>query len=221
MRIVKKILIALIVLIVVLAGIGSILPSAFKVERSVTIAAPADVVFEQVNDLKKNEAWSPWMKNDPSLQIAYSGPEAGKGASSSWTSKKSGNGSQTITESVPGKSITTFLDFHQMGTAQGVWTFEESNGSTKVTQAMMGDAGKNPFRHLMNLAMDKMIGKYFEQGLNALKEVSEKEAAAKAEAEKRAAAQAAAQAAAAQAAAQAAAAPVAKAGKPHTAAKKP
>lgn len=177
MRIVKNILIALIVLIVVLAGIGFMLPSAYKVERSVTIAAPADVVFDQVNDLKKNEAWSPWMKNDPSLQITYSGPEAGKGATSSWTSKKSGNGSQTITESVPGKSINTFLDFHEMGNAQGAWSFSEEGGNTKVTQIMAGDAGKNPFRHLMNLAMDKMIGKYFEQGLGALKDVSEKRAA--------------------------------------------
>lgn len=177
MRIIKKIVVALIVLIVVLAGIGFMLPSAFKVERSVTIAAPADVVFDQVNDLKKNEAWSPWMKNDPSLQISYSGPEAGKGATSSWTSKKSGNGSQTITESVPGKSIATFLDFHEMGTAQGAWTFSEEGGNTKVTQSMSGDAGKNPFKHLMNLAMDKMLGKYFEQGLNSLKDVSEKRAA--------------------------------------------
>jgi hypothetical protein len=177
MRIIKKIVVALIVLIVVLAGIGFMLPSAYKVERSVTIAAPADVVFDQVNDLKKNEAWSPWMKNDPSLQITYSGPEAGKGATSTWTSKKSGNGSQTITESVPGKSIATFLDFGQMGNAQGGWAFSEEGGSTKVTQTMAGDAGKNPFRHLMNLAMDKMIGKYFEQGLNSLKDVSEKRAA--------------------------------------------
>ena len=177
MRIIKKIVIALIVLVVVLAGIGFMLPSAYKVERSVTIAAPADVVFDQVNDLKKNEAWSPWMKNDPSLQITYSGPEAGKGATSTWTSKKSGNGSQTITESEPGKSLTTFLDFGQMGSAQGAWTFSEAGGNTKVTQAMSGDSGKNPFRHLMNLAMDKMLGKYFEQGLNSLKEVSEKRAA--------------------------------------------
>src|SRR3954471_8163608 len=111
MRIIKKIVVALIVLIVVLAGIGFMLPSAYKVERSVTIAAPAEVVFDQVNDLKKNEAWSPWMKNDPTLQISYTGPEAGQGAASSWSSKKMGNGSQTITESVPGKSITTLLDF--------------------------------------------------------------------------------------------------------------
>jgi hypothetical protein len=177
MRIIKKLIIALIVLVVVLAGIGFMLPSAYKVERSVTIAAPADVVFEQVNDLKKNEAWSPWMKNDPSLQITYSGPEAGKDAKSTWTSKKSGNGSQTITESVPGKSIATFLDFGQMGNAQGAWSFSEEGGSTKVTQSMSGDAGKNPFKHLLNLAMDKMLGKYFEQGLTSLKDVSEKRAA--------------------------------------------
>lgn len=200
MRIVKKLIIALIVILVVLAGIGFMLPSAYKVERSVSVSAPAEVVFEQVNDLKKNEAWSPWMKNDPSLKVSYSGPEAGVGATSSWTSEHSGNGSQTIKESVPNQSITTYLDFGSMGNAQGIWTFAQEGEGTKVTQAMVGDAGKNPYKHLMNLAMDKMIGKYFEQGLSALKTVSEKQAAdAKA-------AQAAQQAAAQQLAAQQAAA---------------
>lgn len=182
MRIVRGIVIALAVIIAVLAGIGFMLPSAYKVERSATIAAPAEVVFEQVNNLKKNEAWSPWMKNDPTLKVAYSGPEAGVGASSSWTSEHSGSGSQTIRESVPNQSITTYLDFGEMGNANGLWTFTQEGEATRVTQAMMGDAGKNPFKHLMNLAIDKMIGKYFEQGLASLKDVSEKRAAeAKAE----------------------------------------
>ncbi len=177
MKIVKNIVIGLIVLIVALAAIGFMLPSSYKVERSVSIVAPSDVVFEQVNNLKKNEAWSPWMANDPSVQITYTGPEAGKGAVSSWTSKKSGNGSQTIEESIPGQSITTFLDFKDMGTANGHWTFVQEGEATKVTQQMTGDSGKNPFKHLMNLAMDKMLGGYFEKGLASLKTVSEKRAA--------------------------------------------
>lgn len=177
MRIIKKLFIALVVLIVVLAGIGFMLPGTYRVERTTTIAAPADVVFEQVNNLKKNEAWSPWMKNDPTIKVSYSGPEAGVGAVSSWTSEHSGNGSQTIKESVPGQSLTTYLDFGGMGNANGIWTFAQEGEGTKVTQAMTGDQGKNPFKHLMNLAMDKMMGKYFEQGLASLKEVSEKRAA--------------------------------------------
>ncbi len=177
MRIIKKLFIALVVLIVVLAGIGFMLPGAYRVERTTTIAAPADVVFEQVNNLKKNEAWSPWMKNDPTIKVSYSGPEAGVGAVSSWTSEHSGSGSQTIKESVPGQSLTTYLDFGKMGNANGIWTFAQDGEGTKVTQAMTGDQGKNPFKHLMNLAMDKMMGKYFEQGLASLKEVSEKRAA--------------------------------------------
>jgi uncharacterized protein YndB with AHSA1/START domain len=177
MRIVKIILIALVALIAVLAGIGFMLPSGYKVERSVTVSAPPEIVFEQVNNLKKNEAWSPWMKNDPTIKTTYSGPEAGVGAKSSWTSEHSGNGSQTIEESVPNQSITTFLDFGEMGNAKGIWTFSQEGEGTKVTEAMVGDSGKNPFKHLMNLALDKMIGKYFEQGLASLKTVAEKQAA--------------------------------------------
>ena len=177
MRIIKKIVIGLAILVVVLAGIGAMLPSSYRVERSATIAAPVEVVFEQVNNLKKNEAWSPWMKNDATVKINYTGPEAGVGAVSSWTSEHSGNGSQTIKESVPNQSLTTYLDFGKMGNANGMWTFAQAGEGTTVTQAMVGDAGKNPFKHLLNLAMDKMLGKYFEQGLNSLKDVSEKRAA--------------------------------------------
>ena len=177
MKIVKNIVIGLVVLIVVLAGIGFVLPGTYKVERTVSISDPVGVVFEQVNNLKKNEAWSPWMANDPTVQITYSGPEAGVGAVSSWTSKKSGNGSQTIEESIPAQSLTTNLDFGDMGSAKGHWTFTQEGDATKVTQSMTGDQGKNPFKHLMNLALDKMLGGYFERGLASLKTVSEKRAA--------------------------------------------
>ena len=47
----KKIVIALIVIIAAFLVIVAIQPSEFRVERTTTIAAPADAVFAQVNDL--------------------------------------------------------------------------------------------------------------------------------------------------------------------------
>ena len=35
-------------------------PSDFSVSRSTTVAAPSEIVFAQVNDLHKWQAWSPW-----------------------------------------------------------------------------------------------------------------------------------------------------------------
>jgi hypothetical protein len=176
MRIVKNIVIILVVLIALLAVIGFMLPKDYKVERSTTIQAPAEVVFEQVNDLKKNEAWSPW--KDPEMTVTYSPNTAGKGASSSWKSKKMGNGSQTIEESNPPSSLRTHLDFGAQGTAKVDWSFVQEGEATKVTQTMTGEQGNNPIKRWFGLVMDKMIGGYFEQGLADLKKVSETQAAA-------------------------------------------
>jgi hypothetical protein len=61
----KKIAIALIVIIAAFLVIVATQPSEFRVERTTTIAAPADAVFAQVNDPHKWDAWSPWAKLDP------------------------------------------------------------------------------------------------------------------------------------------------------------
>lgn len=175
MGIIKKIVIGLGIVIIVFLGIGMLLPATYKVERSTSINAPIDLVFDQVNDLKKNEAWSPW--KDPTMKITYSPVTAGKGASSSWTSENMGSGSQTIEESVPGSAITTHLDFGGDGTAKAHWSFVQEGETVKVTQAMTGDQGANPLKRWVGFFMDKMIGKYFDQGLASLKLVSEKLAA--------------------------------------------
>jgi hypothetical protein len=63
----KKILIGLAVIILVFLIVVALQPAEFRVARSITIAAPAEVVFGQVNELKKWEAWNPWGKIDPAM----------------------------------------------------------------------------------------------------------------------------------------------------------
>ena len=78
--VIRVILIALPIIIVLFLIIVALQPSGFRVTRSITIAAPPDAVFPQVNELKKWEAWSPWVKLDPTAKQAYEGPAAGSGA---------------------------------------------------------------------------------------------------------------------------------------------
>lgn len=175
MKIVKNIVIAFLALLAV-AALGSLLiPRVSNVERSLVIQAPAEVIFDQVNDLKKNDAWSPW--KDPTMKISFGPVTEGKGASSSWESEKMGKGSQTIEESVPSSSIVIGLDFGAMGTAKALWSFAPEGEGVKVTQVMTSDAGMNPLKRLMSLTSDRMIGPFFEKGLASLKQVSETRAA--------------------------------------------
>jgi hypothetical protein len=176
MKILKNLVVAMVVLAVVLAGIGLLLPRAYKVERSALIQAPVEVVFDQVNDLKKNENWSPWKAADPTVKISYGEITAGVGASNSWTSEKSGEGTMTILESNANQDIQIRLEFKGMGAAQGYTTFSPEGDGVRVTQGFRGDQGWNLAGRYMNLMMDKMVGPYFDKGLAKLKEVSESEA---------------------------------------------
>src|SRR5580765_3883302 len=59
--------IALFVIIVALQ------PADFRITRTATIAAPAPVVFAQVNDFHNWRAWSPWEHLDPAMKRTYEG----------------------------------------------------------------------------------------------------------------------------------------------------
>jgi hypothetical protein len=76
----KKILIAFVVVVVIFVGIVMTRPDDFRVMRSTSIQTSSDVVFAQVNDFHKWEAWSPWAKLDPEAKLAFEGPAEGEGA---------------------------------------------------------------------------------------------------------------------------------------------
>src|SRR4051794_2007768 len=102
----KKVVIGLVCVLAVLAIVISTRPASFRVERSAQIAAPAAVVFDQVNDFHRWASWSPWEKLDLGMKKEFSGPPTGAGASYYWSGNdKVGEGRMTITESRPGQQV--------------------------------------------------------------------------------------------------------------------
>lgn len=172
----KKILIGLAVVVVLFLIVVALQPSSFRVARSATIAAPPDVVFPHVNELKKWAAWNPWEKLDPNMKLTYEGPESGTGASYSWIGNKDvGEGRMTITESKPNELVRFKLEFFKpmAGTSDAEFTFKPQGNQTEVTWAM---SGKNNFMakaFCLFMNMDKMIGGQFEKGLADLKTIAE------------------------------------------------
>lgn len=171
-----KILIALVVIVVGLVGVITLQPARYRVSRSITIAAPAPVVFAQVNDFHKWSAWSPWEKIDPAMEQTYEGPPAGVGASYAWVgSREVGEGRMTIVESRPSDLIQVKLEFVKpfAGTSVAEFTFKPDGERTLVTWSMTGD--KNFIAKAIHLvmSMDRMIGDQFDKGLAAMKTVAE------------------------------------------------
>jgi hypothetical protein len=169
MRALKLTVLIVLALVVIVLGIGAFLPKDFRVERSIEIDASPDVVFDQVNSLRKWDAWSPWIARDPSIENTFAGPEAGVGATVTWTSEKSGDGKQTITLSERPTRIETKLDFGAMGQPNADWTFDPSGDGVRVTWGLSGTAA-GPLGGYFAKMMDGWVGADYEDGLARLKD---------------------------------------------------
>ncbi|MBN4081863.1 SRPBCC family protein [bacterium AH-315-C07] len=171
----RKITMSLLGFVVLLFVVSIFLPSEVHVERSTVIKADVSAIFDHVNDLKKWTKWMPWMEMDPDIEITYGSSSSGSGASYSWVGNADvGSGTLTIKESVENKSISTELDFGDMGTGQGSWRFEKTSDGIKVTWAMDSSTDFIPIiGKYFGLFMDGMVGPDFEKGLKNLKELCE------------------------------------------------
>jgi hypothetical protein len=171
----KKIFLGLGVIIIVFLIVVITRTADYRVERSTTLASPAQTLFDQVNDHRKFNAWNPFLKLDPNVKNTYSGPESGVGAVCAWDGNNDiGAGSATITESKPGELVRMRMDWIRpmAGVATVDFTFKPEGDKTVVTWAMYG---KNGFMgKLVSLFMDcdKMCGPHFEQGLADLGKVT-------------------------------------------------
>ena len=151
MKALKSIGITLLVLIGLFFAIGLFLPSEVHVEREKKFSASAKVIFNEVNSLKNWADWDPWSTMSDDMATTYSGPPSGEGATSSWTSKSMGDGTQTIVESRPYEFIKTDLDFQEQGTATSTWQFIAESDSTRVIWTLDADMGSNVIDKYMGL----------------------------------------------------------------------
>ena len=172
----KRILMALVLIVGVFLGVVAMQPADFRVARTATIAAPAPAVFGQVNDFHNWKEWSPWAKLDPASRSTFEGPSAGKGAIFRWAGNAQvGEGSMTITESRPSDLIRIKIDFLKpfQATNTAEFTFQPDGDQTVVTWSMSGSNGFVAKAFCMFMNMDKMLGGEFEKGLAQMKAVAE------------------------------------------------
>jgi uncharacterized protein YndB with AHSA1/START domain len=175
MKWLKRIVLALVLIVVAFVGIGFILPSAFRVERSVTIAAPADKVYRLISAPAQWKSWTVWNQRDPAMQITYGGPAEGAGAKWSWQSKTEGNGEMEFTAVEPDRSLTYRLSFPEFGMqSTGQLVITPQDGGVRVSWSNQGDMGSNPMNRWFGLFMDSLVGPDFQAGLANLKQLAEK-----------------------------------------------
>jgi hypothetical protein len=171
------------VLLVVLAGVVLLLvvaatrPDRFHVERSLTIAAPADVLFARIDNLREMNRWNPYAQKDPAMKETYEGPAAGPGSGYAFEGNaQAGSGRIDVTASTPGQRVEMRLQMVKPFPADNQVAFTlqpDGAGATRVTWAM---DGPSPYiAKVMGLvfSMDRMVGGEFDRGLAQLKALAE------------------------------------------------
>lgn len=170
-----KIAIGVAAALAVLGVVIATRPAQFRVQRTAVIAAPADVVYAQLDDLHRWGAWNPFEKSDPTTRLTFSGPEAGVGSSYHFTGDRMGEGRMTIAELVPNRRVAIRAEFIKpmAATHRIEFTLEPVRGGTSLTWAMSGRNGFLGKAVSLFVGMDRMVGGEFEKGLADLKRISE------------------------------------------------
>ena len=170
-KLLKKTGLGILGLLVILLIIGFLLPTERKIEVTEQIDAPVQLVFEQVNDLRNWENWSPWKELDPLMEMSYSNPPVGKGAFYKWTSDnpRIRSGKLTLVEVVPQQKIVTAMEFEDGNKGTSEFRFSEEKRATEVTWSMQLRFGRSPIGRYMGLFMAGGLRQMFDKGLTNMR----------------------------------------------------
>ncbi len=156
--------------------ISFLFPTTLKISRNIVVNAPLDRVFDQVNDLRNWENWSPWKRMDPSMVMTYSNPPVGQDAFYKWESKdkRMGKGMLTLSKVVPLEEIVTSMEMEDWPRASASFKFTHQGEAILVTWSMEERIGSMPWSRYMALMMKGALKKQFDDGLKEIKFFAEK-----------------------------------------------
>jgi hypothetical protein len=178
MNILKKILIALAIIVAIPLIIALFVEKDFAVEREIIINKPSQQVFDYLKILKNQDHFSVWNQRDPAMKKEYKGTDGTVGFIASWDSEKKevGKGSQEIVNIQEGNRLDTKLHFQKPFEAEDDAYFITEKIADNQTKVKWGFKGGFPYpMNIMRLFvdMDKQLGGDLAAGLTNLKSVLE------------------------------------------------
>lgn len=173
----KKIAGIILALILALVVIIALQPDHFVIERTATIAAPAEVIYPHIADLRAMAQWSPFSQMDPQQTTTYDGPPSGVGAGSAWEGPQAGKGRMTITAVDPNRRVDIRLEFERPmeATNRVQFLLVPQGDGTAVTWRMEGENSFVGKAASLVMDVDAMVGGEFAKGLAALAALAEAE----------------------------------------------
>jgi hypothetical protein len=175
MRSILEIIIALAIAALFFLGLGFLLPSSGRIERSIDIERPAIHIYDVANSIGRFSAWSPWTSRDPRAVLTASDIKDGEGAKVSWTSKVSGvdSGSHEIAPGgKPMELVKLNLDLGADRKGTGEIKIKSEEVGTRVTMSF-----ETKFNSILQryrgLYLDSEQGDKLTIGLSGLKAMLE------------------------------------------------
>ena len=162
---IKKILIAFLVLFLVLTVVGFFLPTDYRVERSSTMPFTPTQILAITADLPTWEHWTSWNKDvDPDCVWTFT-----DATTFHFDGPINGEGSVTVTSSSL-DGMTWDLAFSEgKHLAKGGLIFRPGAEGTEVVWFTVGVVkGIRPIGGWLGITMDRAIGHYFEDNLIGL-----------------------------------------------------
>jgi uncharacterized protein YndB with AHSA1/START domain len=179
MKILRGIIIFLGSVLILWLVIAAFVSGKCQYEKSISINAPAEKVWQYTNTLKTMDTWNPKNDADPGMKKDWSGTTGQPGEKMCWTSSKNTavKGCQEIIKLDPAeKRIDTSITYappYESSANAYVKVVPEGSGS-KVTWGFTSEI-PYPFT-LMKVFMDmeSSVGKDYQKGLSRLKEMAER-----------------------------------------------
>lgn len=172
----KKIVVALLVLVAALVALVATRPAGFRVERSLVIEESPRLLFDAVADFRKWEAWSPWARLDPAMKTTFGGAPSAVGSTYHWAGNDEvGEGRMTLTEIHPPLQAKIKLEFLKpwKATNECVFDLYVEPGGTRVVWIMRGEHDFLGKAMSLFMDLDRAVGPDFERGLAQLKAAAE------------------------------------------------
>lgn len=180
MKIVKKILIALAILIAIPLVVALFVKKDYAVQREIVINSPKQKVFDYIKYLKNQDNYSKWNNLDPTMKKSYRGTDGTIGFVARWESDNNevGTGEQEIKKITEGERIDFELRFIKPFEATEPAYMTTEAIDTNQTKVAWGFSGRMEYpMNLMLLCMDmeEIIGNDLDTGLKELKNILERQ----------------------------------------------
>ena len=137
-----------------------------NIERSITVNAPIEKVFETISDYHHWSAWSPWLIMEPEVKVTVQ-PD---GKYYEWEGNRTGSGNMTITSETENTSVNMDLLFLKPWKSKAKVGFKLTSDGDSTTVSWDMQSSLPFFMFWMKKMMEQFIGMDYERGLRLLKD---------------------------------------------------